>query len=117
MAAPATQIICTGFSQTAGSGLETLTVVLWYTITSGMKAVSGTSAWSGASSAENAAIQAGTVFEEVVSFQFPIGIAFSLIQTFLLQYWSNRNAIINGIGPGQYYGAGYSNGTWVGQAT
>lgn len=79
----------------------TVDCVFWYPITSGQKATSG-SVWSGASTAENTAIQGGSVLEEVRSFQFPVGFATANIKAYLVQYWVNRNTQINGVGPGLY---------------
>lgn len=98
----AKQIIILGVSTTPV--LQSINCVLWYPITSGKVAVSGVSTWSGASAAENTAIQNGSVLEEVNSFQFPVGYATASIKTFLQQYWANRNTAINGVGPGLYNG-------------
>ena len=96
------QIIILGVTTTPV--LQSINCVFWYPITSGKVLVSGTSAWSGASAAENTAIQNGSVLEEINAFQFPVGYATAAIKTFLVQYWTNRNAAINGVGPGLYNG-------------
>jgi hypothetical protein len=108
----ANEIIVLGSS--INSLFMSISLVFWYPITTGMAPVGGTSVWSKASSAENAAIQAGTVLEEQQTFQFPTGFSFANIQTFLLQYWTNRNAQLGGQGPGMYANAGYNGTAWVG---
>jgi hypothetical protein len=76
--------------------------LFWFPITSGAKAQSSGSVWSGASTAENTAIQNGSVQEEQGNFSFPVGLPVANIKAFLLQYWVNRNARINGVGQGLY---------------
>ncbi|HUJ41270.1 MAG TPA: hypothetical protein VLW54_12050 [Candidatus Acidoferrales bacterium] len=90
----------------------TISVIFWFPITSFPAPQTGGSAWvpvagvsSGASTAENQAIQAGTVKEEGGSFTFPVGTPVANLEAVLLQAWSNRNAQLNGVGSYQYYGA------------
>jgi hypothetical protein len=94
------QIIVLGVTMTPV--IQNVQAVFWFPITTGKLAVSGVSAWSGASAAENTAIQSGNVIEEVSSFQLPVN--FPVVQTkaYLNTYWTNRNAAINGVGPGLY---------------
>lgn len=106
----ANQIIVTG-STNSGIMLS-LNLVFWYPISTGAKATSGVSAWSGASTAENTAIQNGSILEETTTFQFPNGLSAASIEAFLLQYWTNRNNQINGVGPGQYASFGYNGTSW-----
>ena len=86
-------------------------VLFWFSITSGMRTQTAGSQWVangtsvGASTAENQAIQAGTVLEEAHSFTFPVSTPIADIEAVLLQSWTNRNTQINGIGPNQFYGA------------
>lgn len=96
----AKQIIILGTNQ--NSLWTTLSVVLWYPIASGAKTITGGSAWSGASAPELTAIQNGTVLEEQNSFQFPTNLPTATMKAFLQQYYANRNAQINGVGPGLY---------------
>jgi hypothetical protein len=96
----AKQIIILGVSTTPI--LNTISCVFWFPIATGIKTVTGVSVWSGASAAENLAIQAGTVLEEQTNFQFPVGFAVASIKAFLLQYWTNRNSQLAGAGPGQF---------------
>ena len=111
----ANQIIVLG--STVNSVMLTVNVVLWYPITSGQKATSGVSAWPNASTAENAAIQNGNIVEEVNAFQFPVGTSAAVIEAYLLQYWTNRNTQIGGIGPGLYQNFGYNGIAWVANIT
>lgn len=78
--------------------------VFWYPITQGALPTPNGSAWTGASTAETQAIQNGTVLEERNPFQFPVGMATATIEAVLLQYWTDRNAQINGRGPGVFSG-------------
>jgi hypothetical protein len=96
----AKEIVILGSSQ--NSLYTTVNAVCWFAITSGAKTQTNGSAWGGASTAENTAIQAGTVLEEQNSFQFPTGLPTANMKAFLVQYWTNRNAQINGVGPGLY---------------
>jgi hypothetical protein len=82
--------------------LTSISCVFWYPITSGTKAQANGSLWANASAAENTAIQNGTVLEESRGFQFPSGLTAANIKAFLVQYWTNRNAQINGVGPGLF---------------
>lgn len=94
-------------------------VAFWYPITSTPRPQTNGSAWIasgtslGASTAENQAIQAGTVQEELKGFSFPVGLATAAIEAYLQQYWTNRNAQINGIGGNQYYGVAFDGTTWA----
>ena len=111
----ANQIIVLG-SQNSGVMLN-INLVFWYPITSGQKTVVGVSAWPNASVAENTAIQNGSILEEQQSFQFPIGLSAATIEAYLLQYWTNRNTQINGVGPGQFQNFGYNGTAWVANIT
>jgi hypothetical protein len=76
--------------------------VFWFPVASGAKAQTNGSVWTGASTAENTAIQNGSVQEEQTSFSFPVGLAVASVKAFLLQYWTNRNARIGGVGQALY---------------
>jgi hypothetical protein len=96
------QIIILGVSTTPV--INAVSAVFWYPITSGKQTVTGVSAWSGASAAENSAIQSGSVLEEQRNFDFPVGLPAATIKSFLLQYWTNRNTQLNGVGPALFSG-------------
>lgn len=93
-------------------------IAFWFSIT--LNAVSQTagSVWvasgtsAGASAAENSAIQAGTIREEVRSFTFPVGSPVSAIEAILQQAWTKRNGQINGQGANQFYGAFFDGTSW-----
>jgi hypothetical protein len=89
--------------QTSGA-TDVLTVAFWYPISSGMQPQSSGSQWTGASAAENSAIQAGTVKEEVEAFSFPVNSAPATMKDVLNKRWAVRNGELNGIGPNQYFG-------------
>jgi hypothetical protein len=111
----ANQIIILGSN--INSVFTTVSLVFWYPITTGALATGGVSAWPKASAAENAAIQAGTILEEQQSFQFPTGLTAAQMETYLLQYWTNRNAQLNGQGPGMFQNVGYNGTAWVANIT
>lgn len=79
-------------------------VAFWFPITSGAQTQTAGSAWTGASAAENQAIQNGSVKEEIVGYTFPVGTPATAIKAILQQAWTERNAQINGVGPNQFYG-------------
>ncbi len=110
-----TQIIILGSS--INSVFTTVNLVFWFPITAGAQAASGVSAWPKASAAENAAIQAGTILEEQQTFQFPTGMTAAQMENYCLQYWTNRNAQLNGQGPGMFANVGYNGTAWVANIT
>jgi hypothetical protein len=85
-----------------GNIFTAINCVFWYSITTGVATRANGSVWAGASTAENNAILAGTVLEETQTFQFPTNLATADTKAWLVQYWTNRNAQIGGIGPGLY---------------
>lgn len=90
---------------------QIIEVVFWFSITQGAEAVTSNSLWNGASSAENTAIQNGSVKEEAFTFTYPVSLAATNIKADLQQRWTNRNAEIGGIGPAVYYGIYLDNST------
>lgn len=96
-------------------------VLFWFPITKQPVTQTAGSSWTpsgtslGASSAENQAIQAGTVKEEGHSYVFPINLAVANIEAFLQQAWANRNAQLNGQGANQFYGSFFDGTTWGAQ--
>lgn len=90
---------------TEQSGIDlNVQVALWYPVTSGMKPGASASQWSGASAAENSAIQAGTVIEEIKWFWFPAGIDTTTIKNTVAKHYANKNGIQNGVGPNIWFG-------------
>jgi hypothetical protein len=98
----AKQIIILGVS--TDPVINNVSAVFWFPITSGKLITAGVSAWSGASAAENAAIQSGSVLEEQRNFQFPTGTPTATMKAFLQQYFTSRNTQISGVGPAQFNG-------------
>jgi len=90
--------------QSANGAQQCYTVANWYAITTGLQAQTKGSAWSGASTAENTAIQNGSVLEEVNTTCFPVGQDVGSIKLVLQKAWSVRNGEIGGVGPAQYQG-------------
>ena len=76
----------------------------WYSITTGQQSQTNGSVWSGASAAENTAIQNGSILEEVNTQCFPVGQDSTTIKALLLKFWTVRNGEIGGIGPAQFQG-------------
>jgi hypothetical protein len=87
-----------------------INIAFWFPITSGVRAQTNGSIWSGATAADNLAIQSGTVREEVHSFTFAIGTPPAAIKAVLQQMWTARNAQLNSTGPNQFYGIFYDPG-------
>jgi len=88
-----------------------ITAAFWYNITSGITPKpTASSQWiaspnsPGASTADNTAIQNGTVIEEVELFPFPLGVQPTTIKDVLVSRWTVRNGELNGQGPDIYYG-------------
>jgi len=105
----AKQIIVLGVSQS--STQFQVNALFWYPITSGIQTRTSGSQWSGASSAENLAIQNGTVLEEGQSFAFPVGTLTATIKDVLNKAWTQRNSALGGIGPNLYNGVFYDSAT------
>jgi hypothetical protein len=104
-------------SSSISNSMLNLNLVFWYVITSGIKTTTGVSAWPNASTAENAAIQAGTILEEQNAFSFPMGLSAANIEAFLNQFWTNRNTAIGGVGPGNLANFGFNGTAWVANIT
>jgi len=84
---------------------QTIQFAMWYSITSGMlPQPTVSSQWAGASTAENTAIQNGTVKEEIYIHTFPLNTPATAIKAVVNQAWTDRNAQINGVGPNQFNG-------------
>jgi|SRR6185437_326340 len=88
-----------------------VTAAMWFPITAGAKPVTANSAWTGASAAENTAIQNGSVLEEVRTFSFSVGEAAATIKATMQQAWTARNGQLNGIGPNVYNGIFFDSAT------
>jgi len=94
-------------------------VLFWFPITTKPNPQTAGSQWNpisgvstGASTAENQAIQAGSIKEEARSFSFPVGTSIAAIEAVLQQAWAQRNAEIGGVGPNQYYGSYFDGSAW-----
>src|SRR6185437_3509073 len=98
----AKQIIVLGESQNGTT--VTIQAAFWYPITAGALAQTKGSVWTGASAAENTAIQNGSVLEEVQNFTFPVGATPTTIKDVLNKAWTQRNTALAGIGPNQFNG-------------
>lgn len=93
-------------------------VLFWFPITLNPVPQTAGSVWTpsgtsvGASTAENQAIQAGSIKEEVQGFTFPVGTPVSAIEAVLQQAWAKRNAQIAGQGANQFYGSFFDGTAW-----
>jgi hypothetical protein len=103
----------------SSNGTEiTVSGVKWFPITTGARPQTFGSAWvasgtsTGASTAENTAIQNGAIYEEAFSRNFPVGTSAATIEATLIQAWIDRNAEINGNGANIYYGVWYDGASW-----
>jgi hypothetical protein len=90
---------------TAGN-IVTIPYLMWLTTTNPVANSALTSQWSGASTAQIAAIKAGTTIEVPMTISLPVtsftkGDAQSIAQLWFL---GAETALINGIQPGQYFG-------------
>lgn len=91
-------------TQNSNGTTQNVQVAFWFAITTGPRPQTGGSQWTGATTAENTAIQNGTVFEEVETFSFPVSTPVTAIKTIIQQYWTDRNAQIGGNGFNLWYG-------------
>jgi hypothetical protein len=105
----AKQIIVLGMSQSGTQ--EVIQAAFWYAITQGALTRTSGSVWTGATTAENTAIQSGAVLEEVQSFPFPVGTATITIKDVLNKAWAQRNTALGGIGPAQFNGVFFDSST------
>jgi hypothetical protein len=93
--------------------------LFWIPVTSGIRTQTSGSSWVangssvGASTAENTAIQNGTISEVGWNFSFPVGTPVATIEVFLQQAWANKDVQINGIGPNQFYGSWWDGTSWA----
>ena len=106
-------------SKTTTETEVTYSCLFWFPITTKPAPQTAGSAWApitgattGASAAENTAIQNGTVKEEANEFTFPVGLAVGNIEAFLQQAWTNRNNELSGIGAYQFEGSYFDGTTW-----
>lgn len=99
-------------SQDSDGTNQTIQFAMWYQITSGVEPrPTFVSAWTGASAADNTALQNGTVKEEIYVHTFPIGTPAANIKAVVNQAWTQRNAQLNGIGRNQFYGVFFDSAT------
>lgn len=86
--------------------------LMWLPVTKPIPKPSFSSAWTGASGAETAALQAGTIVEENYNEQFGASEATSVIKAHLLAKWNDRNAYFQSqAAPGQFFGVYYDGST------
>jgi len=87
-------------------GFVTIRTAFWFPLTNPIpQSASLESAWPGRSQAEVDALRAGSVREEVRTFQFPVGTPTATMKTALEADWTARSAwIASQPSPGQYFG-------------
>jgi hypothetical protein len=90
----------------------TYQVAFWYPISSQAQTKTNGSIWTGATTAENTAIQNGSVLEEVEPFNFPGSTTLGTIKDTLSSRWVTRNSQIAGVGPNQYVGIFFDSSTF-----
>lgn len=71
------------------------------------------SAWAGATTADNTALQNGSVVEQSGAQRVPVGATTAQMQAFLQQRWTDYQAAITAANPWQRYGSTWDGTTWV----
>ena len=98
----AKKVVILGYQQQGPTTI--VDCLFWYPIASGQKTQTSGSFWTGASAPEHAAIQAGNVLEERVTVNFPTGLDVTSMKATIEGQWTNRNAILAGLGPSLFNG-------------
>jgi hypothetical protein len=70
------------------------------------------SAWSGATAADNANLQNGSVVERVITQRVPPGTNISQVETFLQNQWQTFQNDVNNNNPWVHYGSTWDGTTW-----
>ena len=95
-------------------GYNSVTFLLWLP-TAFPVPTTASSLWTGASTAENAAIQAGYLIELVKTDDFPVTAAKAQIEGYLQLEFTAALAVLNAsAGPGAYYGIYFDGSGWSG---
>jgi hypothetical protein len=98
-------------TQTSDGTNQTYQFAFWFPVTQGAAPQLTGSQWTGATTAENTAIQNGTVKEEIYVHTFPVGTSTTAIKTVVNQAWTARNVQIAGVGPNQFFGTFFDSAT------
>ena len=72
-----------------------------------------TSAWSGATAADNANLQNGLVTERVITQRVPPGTTITQVETFLQNQWQQFQNEITNYNPWVHYGSTWDGTTWT----
>lgn len=99
------------------NGNQNIRFAFWFAVSAGKQVPRPgfSSAYRGASSAESASLQAGTVVEQIGSAQYPNGTATATIQADLQSRWTAANTTFQALtSPNQFYGAFWDGTTWTG---
>ena len=91
----------------------TFRYVLWAARVSAYANATATSAFSGATTAEITAIQAGQVVEQVDVFEAPIGTPIATIQAALIAAFTRFQARITAFNPTVRYGTSFDGTAWT----
>lgn len=75
--------------------------------------INAKSAWVGATTADNTALQNGSVSENVVVQRVPPGATLAQVQGFLQTQWQNYQTYINNFNPWNHYGSTWDGITWA----
>lgn len=112
----AKQIIILDQSKSS-SGEQQVHFLFWFAVPAGQQTPAGgfVSAYRGASTAELAALAAGSVVEEeYAGVQYPAGFTLAQIQADLVTRWTARNTARAGLpNPNTFYGANWDGTTWA----
>jgi hypothetical protein len=101
-------------------GLISIRVSFWLPVPDGQAAPLpqlAAAAWRGASDEEIAALQAGTIVEEVRTFIFPVSLGEGDVHKILQIAYTDRLEYLQKLPPkGQYYGAFFDGAQWTEKA-
>lgn len=96
---------------------DDLTVALWADVPAARQSfyanASAKSAWTGATAADNTALQNGSVVENVANQRVPPGATLAQVEGFLQAQWQNYQAYINNYNPWRSYGTTWDGTTWT----
>jgi hypothetical protein len=97
--------------------LNTYRVVLWADVPAARQShyanASATSAWSGATGADNTNLQNGSVVESVVTQRIPAGSTLPQIEGFLQNLWQQYQTFITNNNLWQRYGSTWDGAIWT----
>jgi len=95
---------------------NTWTALLWADVPASRQtfyaSANKTSAWSGATAADNTNLQNGSVVEQAITQRVPPGTNISQIENYLQAVWSNFQNDVTNNNPWVHYGSTWDGTTW-----